>query len=29
MGAWQKATDAGDRILFLADGSAEFARPPG
>jgi glutaredoxin/glutathione-dependent peroxiredoxin len=29
MGAWQKATGAGDRILFLADGNAEFARAIG
>ncbi len=29
MGAWQKATEAGDRILFLADGGADFARATG
>ncbi len=29
MKAWAKATEAGDRILFLADGSAEFARAAG
>lgn len=29
MGAWQKATEAGDRILFLADGSADFAKAAG
>ena len=29
MKAWAKATDAGDRILFLADGSADFTRAAG
>ncbi|ALN72996.1 peroxiredoxin [Aureimonas sp. AU20] len=29
MKAWAKATEAGDRILFLADGSAEFTRAAG
>ena len=26
MGAWAKATNAGDAITFLADGSADFAK---
>ena len=29
MKAWAKATDAGDRILFLADGNADFTRAAG
>ncbi|KAA0972489.1 peroxiredoxin [Aureimonas fodinaquatilis] len=29
MGAWQNATEAGDKILFLADGSADFVRAAG
>lgn len=29
MKAWAKATDAGDRILFLADGNGEFTRAAG
>jgi glutaredoxin/glutathione-dependent peroxiredoxin len=29
MDAWKKATDAGDKIEFLADGSAEFAKALG
>lgn len=29
MKAWSKATDAGDRILFLADGNGEFTRAAG
>ncbi|WP_062203100.1 peroxiredoxin [Aureimonas sp. AU12] len=29
MKAWAKATEAGDRILFLADGNADFTRAVG
>jgi peroxiredoxin len=29
MGAWEKATGAKDKILFLSDGSADFARATG
>ncbi|WP_019997028.1 peroxiredoxin [Aureimonas ureilytica] len=29
MKAWAKATEAGDHILFLADGSADFTRAAG
>ncbi|ADZ71813.1 peroxiredoxin [Polymorphum gilvum] len=29
MDAWKKATNAGDKILFLADGSADFVKAMG
>lgn len=29
MGAWAKSTNAGDKILFLADGNAEFTKAAG
>lgn len=29
MRAWRNATDAGDKILFLADGNAEFTKAAG
>lgn len=29
MGAWQKQSGAGDKVTFLADGSADFARATG
>jgi peroxiredoxin len=29
MDAWQKATGAGDKIMFLSDGNAEFAKALG